>query len=204
MRSKDPAIMQKIIEYVEDYQRENNGNSPSKAMIGEAVGMTRASASNYLIAMAERGLISYDGYHIGTSYMNKFNTEGSSVIILNNSGSCGKPDIQEQDIKGKCMLPVEIFGRGNFYIITASGDSMEDAHIFTGDLLVVETSSKPVKGDIVVAMIDNETTVKRYDGVKNGKAVLAYMNEKVYPGKTIALEEFICLGIVKSVIRTMG
>ena len=203
MRSKDPAMMKKIIEYVEGYQRENNGMSPSKAMIGDAVGMTRASASNYLITMAERGLISYDGYHIGTDYMNKFNTEGSSVIILNNSGSCGKPDIQEQDIKGKCMLPVEIFGKGNFYIITADGDSMEDAHIFTGDLIVVETSAKPIKGDIVVALIDNETTIKRYDGVINGKATLSYMNESVYPGKTISLDEFVCLGIVKSVIRNM-
>ena len=203
MRSKDPQIMQKIIEYVEKYQKDNNGKSPSKALIGEAVGMTRASASNYLIAMAERGMITYDGHNVGTTFMNNFNPEGSSVLILNNSASCGKPDIQEQDIAGKCTLPVEIFGRGNFYIITAQGDSMEDAHIFTGDLLVVDKSTAPSVGDIVVALIDNETTVKRYDGVKRGKAVLSYMNERVYHGKTITLDEMVCLGIVKSVIRTM-
>ena len=71
------------------------------------------------------------------------------------------------------------------------------------DLLVVDKSTAPSVGDIVVALIGNETTVKRYDGVKKGKAVLSYMNESVYHGKTIILDEMVCLGIVKSVIRTM-
>ena len=79
---------------------------------------------------------------------------------------------------------------------------MEDAGIFEGDIVVIEKSSKCRVGDIIVAMDENkENTLKAYGGIHNGKAVLEYMNEHVYPGKFIEVDELSVQGVARTVIK---
>lgn len=202
MRSKSPALMQKIYDYAENYQRENNGNSPSKSMIGKEMGVTAACATKYLQAMAENGMITYDGYNIGTKYMSTYHAGSSPATKLDNLVSCGSGDDQEQKIIGTCQLPEMIFGKGDFFIIEATGDSMVDSGINDGDTVVIEKKLTPAVGDYVV-FLDNEgkTALKRFAGEKNGKPVLEFMNEKKYPGKIYECDNFICQGTAKFCIK---
>lgn len=203
MRSKNPALMQKIYDYAERYQRENNGNSPSKSMIGKEMGVTAACATKYLQAMAEKGMITYDGYNIGTKYMSTYYAGSIPATKFDNVVSCGAGDEQEQKIIGTCQLPEMIFGKGDYFIIEATGDSMIDAGIDDGDTVIIEKKVSPNIGDYVVFLDnDGKTALKRFAGEKNGKPVLEFMNKKAYPGKTYECDNFICQGIAKFCIKS--
>ena len=65
MQTKDPVLMQKILEFVNEYYNEN-GESPSLRVIADGVGSNRNSVRNYLLTMNERGVLSYDGRQIRT------------------------------------------------------------------------------------------------------------------------------------------
>lgn len=84
------------------------------------------------------------------------------------------------------------------YLLRVSGDSMTEAGIFDGDIVVVDTTKNPRSGDIVVALIDNELTLK-YLQKENGKMCLVPANPKyptIYPKSDLSIE-----GVVVSVMR---
>lgn len=84
------------------------------------------------------------------------------------------------------------------FILKVSGDSMRDAGIFDGDLVLVERGKNPKVGDIIVASIDGEWTMKYFEK-ENGHPVLVPANKKypkIYPEESLELA-----GIVVSVIR---
>ena len=70
MRSKNSVLMSEIRSFVDHYYRENHG-SPSLNEIAKGVGVSKATSYRYLIAMNEKGMLSYDGKHIGTKQAEK-------------------------------------------------------------------------------------------------------------------------------------
>lgn len=73
--------------------------------------------------------------------------------------------------------------KGRTFLLEVQGESMKDAGIFEGDLVVIERGREPLKGDIVVARMDNEYTLK-YFNIEKGKPVLIPANKrfkKIYP-----------------------
>lgn len=64
----------------------------------------------------------------------------------------GSPEEEEENVEEYVSLPVSLFGKGDFYILRAKGDSMVDAGIAEGDLLVIERNCPASEGDIVVAL----------------------------------------------------
>ena len=82
---------------------------------------------------------------------------------------------------------------------------MEDAGIAEGDLVVILKQPTADVGDIIVALDDqNQNTLKRFGGFDdNGKTILEYMNEEVYPGKTILVNELTVQGVAKHVIKSL-
>lgn len=103
-------------------------------------------------------------------------------------------------------LPVSLFGKGDFYILRAKGDSMVDAGIAEGDLLVIERNCPASEGDIVVALDqEQQNTLKRYVGFDNDEKcfILAYENEARYPGEVIKLKSFEVQGVARHVIKAL-
>ena len=103
-------------------------------------------------------------------------------------------------------LPESIFGKGQFYLLRAKGDSMVDAGIEEDDLLVIQVQHNAAPGDIVVALDqDSENTLKLYGGYdeETGTYLLEYMNEDKYPGKTIRVSSFTVQGVARHVIKTL-
>ncbi len=88
------------------------------------------------------------------------------------------------------------------FFVRAAGDSMTGVGIFANDLLVVDKSLEPKSGDIVVAVIDGEFTVKRYI-VKNKKIELRSENSKSASTKIAADEELNIWGVVKNVVHSV-
>ena len=159
MRSKNPDTMKRIIEFVEEYYLRYN-QSPSTRVIGERIGMSKGMVYNYLIEMDEKGMITYDGKTITNDRINKINTGFIGVPVVG-SIACGVPNLAEEDIEEYIPLPEKLFGKGDFFILRAKGQSMIDAGIDEGDLVVVRKQNAAENGQIAVALVDGEGTLKR-------------------------------------------
>ena len=76
--------------------------------------------------------------------------------------ACGIPKFAEENIEEYVRLPVALFGHGSFFILRAYGDSMIEAGIEDGDLVLIRQQNTAEEGQIVVALIDDEATLKRF------------------------------------------
>ena len=205
MRHKDPKLMEAIKQYITDYYLSHAGMTPSTTQIAEQVGIARSTAYNYLVAMDQNHMLEYRNGEIQADFIRKLMVEPTIADAVGRI-NCGSPALEEESLLFRTALPTAIFGQGPFYILYASGDSMEDAGICDGDTLVIRRGIKPRVGDIVVALDENsENTLKRYAGIdpERNQAVLEYMNEKRYPGKKIYVNELICQGVLSHIIKTV-
>ena len=202
MRSKSPELMKKIREFVDQYYRENR-TAPSTQTVGDAVGVTKMTAYRYLLEMSELGMLEFRGGIKSSPQIAKCRSGYVSVPVVG-SIRCGDPEAEEEQVEEYVSLPESIFGKGRFYLVRAKGDSMADAGIEEGDLVLVELRQEANVGDLVVALDpDGENTLKRYEGRDRDGYVLAYMNEALYPGKVIRVKSFAVQGVARHVIKTL-
>ena len=188
-----------IKKYIEDYYLQNR-QSPSTTKIAEAVGIARGTAYKYLVEMAEKNMIEYDGQEIRTNVTRKYSGEQTQTPIVG-SIPCGSPQYEEENIEEYVSLPTAIFGKGDFFILRASGQSMIDAGIDDGDLVVVKKQVEANDGDIVVALVDNQNTLKRYfRDDENKKIILHPENKKM---KDIIVDECCIQGVACHIIKEL-
>lgn len=202
MRQKDPELMKRILEYVTEYYL-NYSSTPSTTQIASEVGIARGTAYKYLVAMDEKGMLKYQDGDIVTASMEKIATDREEVSALGQI-ACGEPALEEENLLFKTSLPTAVFGKGPFYILYAKGDSMVDAGIDEGDILVIRKNVEPHIGDIIVALDENnENTLKCYGGIdgQTGKARLEYQNKAVYGDKVILVNELVCQGVLSHIIK---
>ena len=204
MRHKDPSLMESIRSYVGDFFL-NSERMPTTTEIANAMNIARSTSYNYLVAMDKEGMLDYKDGEIRISSMEKLSTGRSMVRALGRI-PCGEPTLEEPDVLFVTSLPSAIFGTEPKFLLYASGDSMEDAGIFDGDLLVIKKQPTAKRGDIVVALDENgENTLKCYDGIDNatGYAVLKYQNKAVYGDKKIFVRELVCQGVLSHIIKSV-
>lgn len=191
--------MKEICEYAEQYYLQH-GQSPSTTKIAEAVGVSRGTAYKYLVAMNDNGMIEYDGQDIQTPVTKKLNKDTSQTAIVG-SIPCGSPQYEEENIEEYISLPTAIFGKGEFFILRASGDSMIEAGIDDGDLVVIRKQVYADEGEIVVALVDNQNTLKRfYRDEENQKIILHPENKRL---KDIVVDECFIQGVACHVIKSL-
>ena len=205
MRSKSPEMMEKISKYIGDYYREHH-STPTTREIASAMGMGSTSGYNYLVAMDKCGMITYEnGVISGLPEMKKTKTGFFSAPLVG-SVRCGDPEKEEEQVEMYVSLPEAIFGKGEFYLLRAAGDSMVDSGITDGDLVLIRKQSDCVPGDIVVALDENnENTLKIYGGIdsESQKAILKYSNKTRYPNKRILVNQLVLQGVAKHVIHAL-
>ena len=159
MRTKNPAYFELLIRFIDDYI-DNYGRSPSTQEIASGTGLSPATVSRYLSRMREDGIIDYSGHRNIVTKRNSA-TETNAVPVLG-SVSCGIPKFAEENIEEYVKLPVSLFGKGDFFLLRASGNSMIETGIDSGDLVLVRRQDYAAPGQIVVALMEEEATMKRY------------------------------------------
>lgn len=164
MQKKDEQLMQAIFDYVNKFYRDNS-KSPSIRTIAAGVDTGKNTVQRYLVEMNKRGTLIYDGKTIRTPQSELIDKDTKAAGLIGHV-SCGVPTLEEENIEAFIQLPTHIFGEGELYLLTANGDSMIGAGIENGDLVVVRKTTEAQEGDIIVALVDDETTLKRfyYDG----------------------------------------
>lgn len=199
MRSKQPELIAKIKEYAEKHYV-STGRYPSTTEISEYTGIARGTAYKYLVHMSELGIIRYDGHSIKTAFTDKCIPSFSETPICG-SVPCGPAIEEEGNIEAIVHLPTAIFGTGKLFILTADGNSMKNAGIDDGDLVVLSETTEACEGDIVAALVDGKlSTLKRYHiNKKTGQPELRPDNpdyDTIIPEHSLSIQ-----GVARKIIK---
>ncbi|MDD2509941.1 MAG: transcriptional repressor LexA [Syntrophomonas sp.] len=154
-----------ILDFIKQSSREK-GYPPSVREIGQAVGLKSSSTVHaHLVRLEEKGFLRRDPAKpraiIPLDNEPLLQSEALSVPVVGNVAA-GSPILAEQNIDNYLSVPVDFLGSGNHFILKVKGDSMIEAGILDGDYLIVREQADASNGEIVVALLDNEATVKRY------------------------------------------
>lgn len=113
--------------------------------------------------------------------------------------AAGSPILAEQNIEEQIKLPIALVGDKNSFLLTVKGDSMIEAGIFDGDIVIVRESSSARNGDIVVAMLEDGATVKTFYQERDCVR-LQPQNPALEP---IFTRDAVILGIVTGLFRSL-
>lgn len=200
MRSKSTELMLQIKSYIENYF-ERYAATPTVREIAKSMHIATSSAYRYLVAMSERDMIAYENGIISTPKIEMMSPEVNPAAIVG-SIPCGTPDEREALVEEYLPLSVSVFGNGSFYVLRASGDSMIDAGIDDGDLIVIKEQSTADIGDIVVALTDEDkNTLKRlrYDSEEQSY----YLHPENKELEDIYVDDLRVQGVATHVIKTL-
>lgn len=160
MRSKSTELMLRIKEYIEEYF-ERYSSTPTVRQISGSMKISVSSAHRYLVSMAEKEMVTYENGVLSTLKIDMMSPAFRPAAIVG-SIPCGTPDEREAQVEEYLPLSVSFFGNGEFYALRASGDSMIEAQINDGDLVIIREQQTAEIGDIVVALTDEDkNTLKR-------------------------------------------
>lgn len=162
MRSKNQELFTLLERFIDAYI-DSQGVSPSTREIAAGTGLSLATVSRYLSYMREKGIIDYVGHRNIITQQKRMTATSSNRVPVLGAVSCGIPKFAEGNIEEYVQLPTAIFGKGSYFLLRASGDSMIEAGIDDGDLVLVRQQDHADPGQIVVALIDeDEATLKRF------------------------------------------
>src|SRR6202158_2686665 len=191
----------KILDYIR-YVTRVRSYPPSVREIGEAVGLSSSSTvHNHLNQLERRRLIKRDPSKSRTVQLvqdagvDAQRRNAVSVPVVGNVAA-GAPILAEQNIEDHVLLSPELAQEG-FFLLRVRGDSMVNACILDGDLVLVKPQQEAPNGTIVVALVDGDATVKRFER-GNGHVKLVAENPAFEP---IVTTNVSLVGVVRGVIR---
>ena len=188
-RSSDKR--EKIFEYLTEFISEKH-YAPSVREICTAIGLSStASVYYHLQALAQEGKITLDESKKRAITLTEPPCKGRIPIV--GVVQAGQPILAVENIEG--YLPWD--GEGDYFALRVRGDSMIDAGILPGDKLIVRPQPTANDGDIVVALLEDEATVKRLHR-QDGHVWLLPENPAYEP---IAGDRATLIGRVKGVVR---
>jgi len=174
----DALRKQRIIEYIASTVRES-GYPPSVREIAAAVGLASTSAvHHHLSALEKEGKLQRDATQsralrltpaamltadVGSDVLARGREPSGSAIPIIGEIAAGGPIEAYQDASESVTVPEIINTNGETYLLRVRGDSMVDAHIMDGDLVVIREQRTARDGDIIVAQVEeNAVTLKRF------------------------------------------
>jgi repressor LexA len=195
---------EKVLRFVARHISEQ-GAPPTFRGIAKHFGFasTRA-AQDHVAALVRKGYLEHrPGEARGLRLANALNASPPVAVPIIGQVAAGSPRDASQLPMGTLPFPRELMGRGrdldDLFALRVHGDSMMDAGILEGDMVIAKTQKTVAHGDIVVALLDGESTVKRFHK-KDGKILLLPENKRMKP---IAVEgrELVVQGRVVGVQR---
>ncbi|ADL07939.1 transcriptional repressor LexA [Thermosediminibacter oceani] len=153
-----------ILDYIYDFLNKR-GYPPSVREICSATNLkSTATVHSYLVQLEKKGYISRDPQKPRAIVVMDKKTLGKDIVPVPLVGkvTAGQPMLAEENIQGVFSLPKEMVPDSEVFMLKVQGDSMIDAGIFDGDYVIVKVTSTAENGDIVVALLGDEATVKRF------------------------------------------
>ena len=152
------ARQAEILELIRDYVAQE-GCPPTRAEIAETLGFRSANAAeDHLRALERKGFIELVP---GASRGIRLLEEDYGLPVVGRVAA-GAPILAEQNIEDYCQVEPDTFHPGADYLLRVRGDSMRDIGILDGDLLAVHRTAHAENGQVVVARLNDDVTVKRF------------------------------------------
>ncbi len=176
-------MQERMLDFIAETIRECD-RSPTMREIGEALGISSTNGVRYHLSVLEdrgyirrhRGIsrgIEWLEHHLSTG-----ERHGGTEVPLVGSVAAGTPILAVENIEGVLAVDEMFARREGCFALHVSGDSMRDAGIHDGDIVIVNPEPDARNGDVVVAMIDDEATVKEYQ--RDGRHVVLKAHNPAY------------------------
>jgi repressor LexA len=180
---------------------EESGFPPTRADIARELGFKSANAAEeHLKALARKGAIEMIA---GASRGIRIPEAQNKGIPIVGQVAAGNPILAQEHIDDYCEIPPSFFSPHADYFLRVRGDSMIDVGIFEDDLLAVHKTSNAENGEIVIARIDDEVTVKRLKRTRSKYQILLLPENQDYDPIEVDLryQEFSIEGLSVGVVR---
>jgi len=209
-----------ILDFIRVSTRDN-GYPPSVREIGDATGLkSSSSVHSHLTALERKGYLKRSASSARALTVNEAMLDDELSVRADDAVAeepidemfrnvvpvplvgrvaAGMPILAEENVEETMGLPKQIVGDSNSFMLTVSGESMIEAGILDGDIVVVTEQNTANNGDIVVAMIDDEATVKTFYK-EEGRVRLQPQNSSMEP---IYATDVTILGRVTALFRSL-
>lgn len=211
MKNKLTDRQKEILDFIQKFISDN-GFPPTLREIASSFGLASTfGVKRHLDALKKKGYLKVESFASRAITLNKilnefelentaFNSKIISIPVVGRVAA-GSPILSEENLEGTIAIDSNFFKNNkDCFALKVTGDSMINAGIFEGDLVIVNPNEKVSQHDIVVARVDDEITVKNYEK-KNDKIFLIPQNQKY---ETIVITErnnFSLVGKVIGVLR---
>ena len=189
---------EEILNLIKDHLKEK-GFPPTRADISKTFGFKSPNAAEqHLRAIEKKGFISIRS---GASRGLVLNQEEVGIPVIG-LVAAGQPILAEENVENKLEVPPSMFKQKADFFLRVKGESMKDVGINEEDLIAVKKSKECRNGDIVVARINDEVTVKTFKTNGEGEVILQAENKNFNSIKVNVTEEDffiegICVGVIK-------
>src|SRR2546430_14432146 len=196
LTDKQQAILDFINEYVEE-----NGFPPSVREIGRKFGIYPATVQDHISALERKGCLQKKRFQSRTLSVPASSRRPPGIPIVGKVAA-GQPVLAQENIEDMIHLPKDWAPAGAF-LLKIQGNSMEGAHILEGDYVLVDPQQTATNGEIVVALIGEEATVKRF--YRNDRGVTLKAENPKYEPIKIERDEtpFKMVGKITGVFRVL-
>ncbi len=182
---------------------QDTGMPPTRAEIARQLGFRSANAAEeHLKALAKKGVIEIlSGTSRGIRLLIDAHEEEPEGLPLVGKVAAGEPILAIEHVEHHYKVDPELFHPRADFLLRVSGSSMIDIGIHDGDLLAVHSTTQVSNGQVVVARVDDDVTVKRFEN--QGQIVVLHPeNETLSPIKVdLASQQFAIEGLAVGVIR---
>lgn len=180
MRRKDPNALNNrekaILKFIEK-QVNKNGYPPSVREIGKAVDLkSTATVHGYLASLEKKGYIKKESQKGRTLKLLKGGADNNQIsfdkevyssremvdVPVIGKITAGEPILAVENVTDTFPIPLDFVGTGESFMLTVRGESMIEAGILNGDYILVRKQNTAQNGEIVVALIEDEATVKTF------------------------------------------
>jgi repressor LexA len=168
------------LQFIEHYL-DLHGFAPTVREVASHLEITTKGAHDHLRALQRKGCITRGSRRSRAITVIANGAEAPEVVDIPVLGTvvAGQPLLNEENLDGTYPLPRSSIGTGDHFALHVRGDSMKDAGIHDGDLAVIRQQPTATDGDIVVAMIDDAVTLKRF--YKESRRVRLQAENSAYP-----------------------
>jgi repressor LexA len=187
-------LEQRMLNFIGEYLRQNAGRSPTLAEIGDGCGVSSVgTVHRYLKSIEDKGFL--DRARAG------WRTRlAPSELPFCGSVAAGTP-IEAID-QAETIDLMALLVQPDCYVLRVAGDSMLERGILDGDLVIIKSARTARDGEIVVAVVDNEATLKEFKKVDGGRRIKLVphnhqLEARIYDADTVEIR-----GVLMSVIRT--
>ena len=188
--------LKRVYEFTLDYINDN-GFPPSVREICSKLDIkSTATAYSYIEKLRSKGLLEKAPLKKRALSVSQKNA-GFKSIPLVGTVRAGEPIFAIENLEGYFPIPNDLNSSGENFALRVNGDSMINAGIFDKDIIIVNRQNTATNGEIVVALVDDSATVKRFYRKKN-KIVLHPENDSL---KDMIFDEVVILGVVKGLMR---